>query len=244
MTSNLLRDSKSSGIEVLEAPQIQVVPFAVSSSKPTTAQDFDHTDAMSIIGDKAVVGTTVILNNAVMVWVGWGNIDLYSSKNTQGELLPGSFGTGTTPAAIGYGIFLNFSPVTFEFLLPSSSSLGAPIMGPVVVSMPRTNYKGAFGTGSNEPSCSQIIGSASSDDQMLASQMASRLTTRSGLAVFVSCQLSDSKQGFVGGDGCAAGMDSEVLAHRAAALAEKEVSKILLRYQKLKTETASTTGRS
>ena len=98
-------------------------------------------------------------------------------------------------------------------------------MGQVVVSMPRTNYKGAFGTGSKEPSCSHIIGSASSEDQMLASQMASRLTTRSGMAIFVSCQLSS------GGGGWAAGMDSDMISHRAAALAEKEVWRILQEHQ-------------
>jgi hypothetical protein len=110
---------------------------------------------------------------------------------------------------------------------------GAPVMGQVVVSMPRTNYKGAFGTGSKEPSCSHIIGSASSEDQMLASQMASRLTTRSGMAVFVSCQLSSSGGG---GDaesgGWTAGMDSDMISHRAAALAEREVWKILQAHQK------------
>lgn len=97
-------------------------------------------------------------------------------------------------------------------------------MGQVVVSMPRTNYKGAFGKGSNEPSCSQIIGSSNGDDQMLASQMASRLSIRSGLAVFVSCQLSSSS---TSGDMDGADMDGDLVAHRAAALAEKEVWKIL-----------------
>jgi Proteasome assembly chaperone 4 len=104
---------------------------------------------------------------------------------------------------------------------------GAPVMGQVLVSMPRTHYKGAFGTGSKEPSCSQIIGSASSDDQMLASQMASRLTARSGKAVFVSCQLSSSADNYSGGGSWTEGMDSDVISHRAAALAEKKVWNIL-----------------
>ena len=108
-------------------------------------------------------------------------------------------------------------------------------MGQVLVSMPRTNYKGAFGTGSNEPSCSQIIGSASGEDQMLASQMASRLTTRSGMAIFVSCQLSASAASAGGGGGgqWIVGLDSDVLSHRGAALAEKEIWNIL-QTQKLK----------
>ena len=105
---------------------------------------------------------------------------------------------------------------------------GAPVMVP----MPRTNYKGAFGTGSKEPSCSHILGSASSEDQMLASQMASRLTTRSGMAVFVSCQLSSSVGGDAESGGWTAGMDSDMISHRAAALAEKEVWRILQDHQK------------
>jgi len=103
-------------------------------------------------------------------------------------------------------------------------------MGQVVVSMPRTNYKGAFGTGSKEPSCSQIVGSASSDDQMLASQMASRLTMRCSKAVFVSCQLSGRADG--DGGGWTSGMNSEMISHKAAALAEKEVWRILQEHDK------------
>ena len=92
------------------------------------------------------------------------------------------------------------------------------------MAMPRTSFKGAFGTGSKEASCSHIIGSASSDDQMLASQMASRLSTRSGMSVMVSCQLSS---GGSDSGGWSAGLDSEMISHRAAALAEKEIWRIL-----------------
>ena len=97
-------------------------------------------------------------------------------------------------------------------------------MGQLVVAMPRTNFKGAFGTGSKEPSCSHIIGSESSDDQMLASQMASRLSLRSGMAVFVSCQLSSGSHD---PESWLSGMDSEMVSHRAAAMAEKEIWRIL-----------------
>jgi hypothetical protein len=68
---------------------------------------------------------------------------------------------------------------------------------------------------------------------MLASQMASRLTTRSKLAVFVSCQLSSSGGGdSQGGGSWTEGMDSDMISHRAAALAEKEVWKIIQEHQK------------
>jgi hypothetical protein len=122
-----------------------------------------------------------------------------------------------------------FTVVHF-FSLLLLDRVGAPVMGQVVVAMPRTNYKGAFGNeGSNEPSCSQIIGSTNSDDQMLATQMASRLSTRSGLAVFISCQLSSTSSGSGDVDASTWGneMDGDFVAHRAAALAEKEVWRLL-----------------
>jgi len=107
--------------------------------------------------------------------------------------------------------------------------------------MPRTHYKGAFGTGSKEPSCSQIIGGSNSEDQMLATQMASRLTMRSGRAVFVSCQLASSSSSMTSSShsdhfamgNVGEGMDSDgMISYRAAALAEKEVWKILQEQQK------------
>ena len=95
-------------------------------------------------------------------------------------------------------------------------------MGQFLVAMPPQVYKGAFAsTGRNNASCSQLIGSASSDDQMLASQMASRLSARTHKAVLMSCQLSQGDEDFL------AGLDKEILSHKAAALAEKEIWRIL-----------------
>ena len=122
--------------------------------------------------------------------------------------------------------------------------------------MPRTTYRGAFGGrggvggggssalpgGGGEPSSSQLIGSASSEDQILGDQMASRLSAKSGRAIFVSCQLSQTPSSVMGGEngggpdaaggsgldgGWSAGLDSEMIAHRAAALAEKKIWQIL-----------------
>jgi hypothetical protein len=82
-----------------------------------------------------------------------------------------------------------------------------------------------------------MIGSVSSEDQMLANQMASRLSSKSGMAIYVSCQLSGGSGGGptapgsdgigVGEDSWTSGLDSEMISHRAAALAEKEVWRIL-----------------
>lgn len=107
-------------------------------------------------------------------------------------------------------------------------------MGQFLVAMPPKVYKGAFATGGrNNASCSQLIGSASSDDHMLASQMASRLSTRTNKSVLMSCQLSQGDEDFL------AGLDKEILSHKAAALAEKEIWRLLQEQEQKKEESSS-----
>ena len=188
--------SSSSTVEVLSQPNIAVIPFAVAL--PTSLlQGLDEPtpkgSPLALMGENGIVGTVILLNKSVQVWVGWGKLILEGFNQVEPPLVDMS----TTRVGTG-----------------------APIMGPLLVAMPRTNYKGAFGGGGDVP-CSQLIGTADSDDQMLATQMASRLSMRSGKAVFVSCQLSS------GGDDWTAGLDREQISHRAAALAEREVWRIL-----------------
>jgi len=98
-----------------------------------------------------------------------------------------------------------------------------PSMGPLVVAMPRTNYQGAFSANEGESSCSQLI-SGDSEDQLIGWQMASRLTQRVGHPVFVSCSLAADTAGM---EGLVAGLDRNSLCHRTAALAEREVGRLL-----------------
>ena len=130
-------------------------------------------------------------------------------------------------------------------LLSDGIHVGSPKMGPLVMAMPRTRYVGAFGGsgGTKEPSCSTLIGSEAAEDSLLGSQMASRLSLRSGRAVLVSCQLLQQQQQIqaqqqlqqqlpgmgmgMGDDDWSAGMDHDMISHKAAALAEKEIWKIL-----------------
>lgn len=98
-------------------------------------------------------------------------------------------------------------------------------MGPVVVGMPRTKYQGAFSDG-REGTCSSLVGGDSCDDQVLTSQMASRLSQRVGLPIFVSGDLS-SNYHVVLGDELLSGLDPSLVAQRAAALAEREVGRLL-----------------
>jgi hypothetical protein len=196
MTDGTFDVNKSDSVIVMSEPQIPVIPFAVALSNSALQSPGAPTLKNSLVGDNGIVGTIILMRNSVMVWVGWGKLDVNPS-DVESSDVESAFATGN----------------------------GRPPQGQCLVAMPRTGYKGAFGTGSKEAPCSQLIGSASSDDQMLAAQMASRLSTRSSMAVFVSCQLSSSSGNDA--DEWNAGIDSEVLSHRAAAMAEKEIWRIL-----------------
>ena len=89
----------SNNVEILASPRIAVIPFAVVLP-PSTLQDFDNPtpkalSTVSIVGDNSIVGSTVLLKNSVMVWVGWGKVDLVASQSTPVDGRPASFGKGT-----------------------------------------------------------------------------------------------------------------------------------------------------
>ena len=88
-------------VEMLETPQIPVIPFAVSlpaSSLQSTDEPESKASAVAMVGDNAIVGSIVLLNNSVTIWVGWGNVDLYggSSAGSENDQARSSFGKGTT----------------------------------------------------------------------------------------------------------------------------------------------------
>jgi len=87
----------------------------------------------------------------------------------------------------------------------------------------------------DEAPCSQLIGGANEEEIMMGNSMASRLAKKSGMPVFVSCSLSGVGNlmgvgGPGGGDGLQGNAfgDEGSLAVHAAALAEKEVGRIIL----------------
>jgi hypothetical protein len=107
-------------------------------------------------------------------------------------------------------------------------------MGPLIVAMPRMAYRGAFAD--SEPSTSKLIGSSdaavdsqagdnSDDADMIGRQMASRLSQRAACPVLVSCS-------FAGAPAMARqGVDQGTIQQRAAALAEREIGRLLLAHQ-------------
>lgn len=106
-------------------------------------------------------------------------------------------------------------------------------MGPLVVGMPRNNYKGAF---NGEASVSTLIRSFDDvgggiQNNRIASQVAERLSTRYKIAVFCSCNLEDEKTPIIAG--CEGIMEQQLLRSKAGALAEQAIRGLLQdRFQK------------
>jgi Proteasome assembly chaperone 4 len=115
-------------------------------------------------------------------------------------------------------------------------------MGPLIVAMPRNRYQGAFSgttscsnnsnsSGSMESlASSKLIGGSGSDEQgcedeeTIARQMASRLSHRLGVSVLISCNFQDNNSS---SNILSQGLDRDMLQHRAAALAEREIYQLL-----------------
>lgn len=146
-----------------------------------------------------------------MVWFGWGTVE----EDVEGE---------------------NQDDRRVE-MEGRTTGTGLPVMGPLVVSMPRTKYVGPGG-GEDAP-CSQLIGGDNEEDQMLGWQMASRLSRSVGWPVYVSGTLGGGGGVDAGGSDMAAVMGgleglggdtgySGSLPQKVAALAEREVRRILL----------------
>lgn len=95
-------------------------------------------------------------------------------------------------------------------------------MGSLVVSMPRTRYAGAFAV---ETAVSKLIGSDFEESEMAARRMASRLSQKLGVAVFVACSFEGQAQSALASELDA--VELAILQQRAAALAEKEVYRLL-----------------
>jgi len=110
--------------------------------------------------------------------------------------------------------------IGFELTLYYSLTAQSLSMGPLLVAMPRTNYRGAFSE-SGEASSSKLVGGDDEDEEMTARQMASRLSTRLGIPVFVSCSFDGAPQM------AREGVDRATVQHRAAAQAEREIARIL-----------------
>lgn len=153
--------------------------------------NFDSFDESS--NPKGIVGTVTFLNQSAIVWFSWGDLTRSKKNNADKELKEKS---------------------------PDIQTCGLPVMGHMVVAMPRKRYAGESSSLSSA-ACSQLLGSNSEEDMMIGSQMAIRLSQYSKWPVYVSCSLSNNESP-------AGGHDGALLSQKAAALAERKIRTILL----------------
>jgi hypothetical protein len=93
-------------------------------------------------------------------------------------------------------------------------------MGPFLVALPRKTYAGAFAT---DVSLSKLIPAADVDTDLLASQIAGRLSQQLQMAVFVSCSFDDH---ILGG----AVLEPLLLRQRTVPLAEQRICQLLTQH--------------
>ena len=178
-------------------PALDVVPFCVCLS---TAGPSSSSKVQGVVGTVALLAS----GSQASVWFGWG------------DLVPAEGAAATPSAAAPY----DRQRVVGRGIPPSA--------GPLVLAMPRI-----YGAGSGAPSATQLLGGASEEDAVVGHQMATRLSGRTGIPVYVSCSLHSSPPTAAGPAGTGPGPGGDVpgfggsLSQRAAALAEKEVGKIL-----------------
>eukprot|EP00977_Amphora_coffeiformis_P017566 scaffold5787_cov157-Amphora_coffeaeformis.AAC.10 len=193
-----------------ETPSLEILPFALrlppSFCHPSPGSG-DDAAAPQIMTDvflpdsTGIVGTITILRKAVMIWFGWGNLEL------------GGVGGGATESSS--------QPTSGEAGNKNWSRSKPPPMGPLMVAMPRIAYQGAFS--SDGSATTKLVGSDDEDEELTCRQMASRLTAKLGVSVFCSCSLTT-------GAAMPTGMDPTTaswMPQRAAALAEKHVYQML-----------------
>lgn len=154
-----------------------------------------------------IVGTITLRGRSAVVWFGWGAIE---------------------PAIEGgdVGIAMDAEGVV-------SVGNGRPPMGSLELSMPPVIQNSR----PERISSTQLLGGSSEGDMILGHQISERLAKRIGWPIFVSCSLGgwagDASGTFEGGYTIASpassmGYDDSMQRHTTA-LAEREVSRILLR---------------
>ncbi|KAL9179915.1 hypothetical protein ACHAXT_007885 [Thalassiosira profunda] len=185
---------------------VKIIPFCVplSSSLAGAAAAPSSPAADPGVG---LVGTVTLRGQSAVVWFGWGALE-------EGDA--GDFVTEAEGAV--------------------SVGNGKPPMGPLALSMPPIHRGGR--PRPDEVPTTQLVGGSSEEDMMLGHQISARLAKRVGWPVFVSCSFGgrgeDSGGSATGGGDAASstGYDDSMTQH-ASALAEREVSRILLHEKKL-----------
>ncbi|KAL7549890.1 hypothetical protein ACHAWF_013140 [Thalassiosira exigua] len=190
---------------------VKVIPFCVPLPSSSSLEAGDQQAAVD--PDFGVVGTVTLRGPSAVVWFGWGALE-------EGE------GSDAAVAEDEHGRV--------------SVGTGKPPMGPLALSMP-PSIRGGRPVADEVPT-SQLLGGLSEEDMILGQQISARLAKRVGWPVFVSCSLGGWGGGPAGSgapDAAASARFDDSATQRAAALAEREVSRILLREKVVASEPQS-----
>ena len=192
---------------------LDVVTFCVDPSAVSEGEEMGVISSGGTGSKKGVVGTITLLagGKSAMVWFGWG--DLVPSSGEGGDAASNGKDNNSTSKLVGSGV--------------------PPAMGPILLSYPSN-------TSGGEPATTQLMGGESEEDMVVGHQMSARLAQKVGMPVYVCCSIHSTPAPSAGGGGgmgmVGAGMmESEAptgfggsLGQKAAALAEREVGRILL----------------
>ncbi|KAL3759636.1 hypothetical protein ACHAWU_009783 [Discostella pseudostelligera] len=206
---------------------VKIIPFCAplpSSSSLLTADHADESLTSSSNGGSVnsgfgIVGTITLRGRSAVVWFGWGEIESVGSEEERDFVVKDNNGV-------------------------SSVGNGKPPMGSLALSMPPVIRNGRPRL--DGVSTTQLLGGSSEEDMILGHHISARLAKRIGCPIFVSCSLSgwggDSGGSIAAGVGGGQGVASEMLSspalsagyddtlqQHAAALAEREVSRIISR---------------
>mmetsp|Transcript_59448 Transcript_59448/g.126390 ORF Transcript_59448/g.126390 Transcript_59448/m.126390 type:complete len:221 (+) Transcript_59448:48-710(+) len=197
---------------------VKIIPFCAVLPSSSSFLDEDvvaPAPSRHVDSGFGIVGTITLRGRSAVVWFGWGSIEADDGGSVVNEC-NGLVSVGN----------------------------GKPPMGSLALSMPPMVRNGRP-VNDVGVSTTQLLGGSSEEDMIHGHQASARLAKRVGWPVFVSCSLSGWAGDAGGSDTAAAGHQGgtskdvmaspalsagydESMQRQAAALAEREISRILL----------------
>ncbi|KAL3797844.1 hypothetical protein HJC23_006882 [Cyclotella cryptica] len=208
---------------------VQIIPFCapLPSQNGNASPSSDETFG--------VVGTITLRGPSAVVWFGWGDIESADDEEPTAKQRDldecVSVGNGELMMDFDWivqsfvvSLFLSLIDGTSnEYVISSFPATGNPPMGSLSLSMPPSKQSSVH----NDVPSTQLIGGSSEEDMILGQQISARLAKRVGWPIFVSCSFHGWGDDSGSGEAFCLGMD--VSPQLAAAVAEKEVARILIR---------------
>lgn len=230
---------------------VKIIPFCVPLPSSSSFLSADHADASpssssnssaAVDSGFGIVGTITLRGRSAVVWFGWGEIETVGSEEERDIVAKCEDGSSSVGNGEILFLLVNIHCAGHVIISHAMSISGKPPMGSLALSIPPVIRSGRPRLDS--VSTTQLMGGSSEEDMILGHHISARLAKRNGCPIFVSCSLSgwggDSVGSVAAGVGGGQGVASELLSspalsagydnslqQHAAALAEREVSRIL-----------------